>query len=1004
MIQRELPPGDYNRKRGRRVMKDSVKKLLICGAAIVIIVVVCVVLNLRTVPDFHDKYAGVDLSTDAEGAVREGTYTGYLSAHTDASYPSQDIEVNLFEYSSEGEVEVYENYSGESRVLYTGTDSAVTWSVRIPEAGLYHVYLEYITVESRGVAVERSLYINGELPFDDAANMTFTRMWTDGGEIRVDNQGNEIRPVQVETYEWQTGYCRDSMGYITEPYEFYFEAGENTVTLEAVNEPMILRRLTVKAVRETPTYEEYRSAAGSAGAVGEGLTYIEVVQGEDSTVRSESSLYAKYDKSSPTTQPYSVMNTVLNYTGGDAWGMAGQWIEWEFSVPEDGFYHIMIKGRQNYSRGSVSSRSVYIDGEIPFEEMKEISFEYENDWNCMTLGDEDGTPYEFWLTAGSHTIRLEATLGGMGQNLEELEDSTFRLNQIYRTLLVYIGATPDTYRDYNIDQVYPEVIEAMDLESKRLYKIVDDTVEYTGQKADRIATAQTLAQQLERFVERPDKISVEFTTFKDNVTALGTAVLNMSETKLDVDYLTISGVNAEVEEDEAGVVAKLVHEVKAFAATFLVDYDAVGDVYEDGDEDVIKVWVLTGRDQGTILKSMVDDTFTPQTGIKVNVEIVAADALLSAVLAGRGPDVVLSIGADQPVNYALRNSAEDITQFEGWEEVLSHYTESSYEQYRLDDHIYAVPETQTFNVMFYRKDILEELGLEIPQTWQELIEMLPTIQGNNMTIGLPSAAGSSSNTSASTTVASNAPDLSMYFSLLFQYGGDLYNEAGTRAVVDSEAGVEAFKDYIRYFNDYGIPTYFDFVSRFRSGEMPIGIANYATYNTLMVSAPEIRGLWDFTLIPGTEYVDENGNTYIDRSDFITGSATMMIRNENSGEERKQKAWEFMKWWAEVDTQVRFGREIEALLGSSARYATANIDAFSQLAWNADDIEVLTEQWLQTVGIREVPGGYYTGRHITNAIRKVINDKDDARETIQDYIITINEEITKKRNEFDLETE
>ena len=93
-----------------------------------------------------------------------------------------------------------------------------------------------------------------------------------------------------------------------------------------------------------------------------------------------------------------------------------------------------------------------------------------------------------------------------------------------------------------------------------------------------------------------------------------------------------------------------------------------------------------------------------------------------------------------------------------------------------------------------------------------------------------------------------------------------------------------------------------------------------------------------------------------------------------------------------------------MLGSSARYATANIDAFSQLAWNADDIEVLTEQWLQTVGIREVPGGYYTGRHITNAIRKVINDKDDARETIQDYIITINEEITKKRNEFDLETE
>ena len=98
------------------------------------------------------------------------------------------------------------------------------------------------------------------------------------------------------------------------------------------------------------------------------------------------------------------------------------------------------------------------------------------------------------------------------------------------------------------------------------------------------------------------------------------------------------------------------------------------------------------------------------------------------------------------------------------------------------------------------------------------------------------------------------------------------------------------------------------------------------------------------------------------------------------------------------------REIEALLGSSARYATANINAFSQLAWTADDIEVLTEQWRQTVGIREIPGGYYTGRHITNAVRKVINDQEDPRETIIDYTITINEEIAKKRSEFGLPLE
>lgn len=980
-------------------MRNSVKKWGVGIAVFAAIVTTAVLLPQDKVTDFHEKYEGTDLTSDIKGMERAGTYIRYIAGHDSSVRPQENVNIELFDYTSAKDVERYTSYEGVDEALYTGVDSTVTWQINVPQSGYYNLYTEYLIPESRGVVAERIVYINGEIPFESARNITFSRIWTDGGEVKVDNQGNEIRPTQKEVFAWQKAYFRDDRGYEAEPYLFYFEKGINELTLEAENEPMILKSLELKSVQDMDDYQAYLEKQPGVNMTETGTSYQQIVQGEDSTLRSESSLYAKYDRSSPTTQPNSVTNTVLNYVGGEAWRSAGQWIEWNFEVPEDGYYNLMIKARQNYARGSISSRSVYIDGEIPFSEMKEISFEYENDWNCMTLTDEEGTPYQFYLKAGTHTLRLEATLGGVGSILEELEDSIYRLNQIYRKLLIYTGVQPDKYRDYNIQQVYPEVIEAMDLESKRLYKIVDEMVAYSGQKADNIATAQTVAQQLERFVKNPNKITLEFTTFKDNITALGTASLNMSATKLDVDYFVVSGINAPIKVEKAGAMAKAWHEMKSFAASFVVDYDAVGDVYEEGDEGVIKVWILTGRDQGTILKSMVDDTFTPDTGIKVNVEIVAADALLNAVVAGRGPNVVLSVGADQPVNYALRNAAEDLSQFSDLQDVLSHYTASSYEQYRLDDHIYGIPETQNFNVMFYRKDVLEELGLEIPNTWQELIEMLPTIQGNNMTIAIPTAAGSSSTASASTSVASNAPDLSMYFSLLYQYGGDMYNEAGTRTVVNSEAGVQAFDDYVRYFNDYGTPTIYDFVSRFRSGEMPIGIASYSIYNTLMVSAPEIRGLWDFTLIPGTETTDGNGRTYIDRSDFITGSATMMVKTED--EQLRNNSWEFMKWWADADTQVRFGREIEALLGSSARYATANKDAFVQLAWSADDIAVLNDQWDQTVGIREVPGGYYTGRHITNAIRKVINEKDDPRETIIDYSIKIDEEITKKRIEFGL---
>ena len=219
-----------------------------------------------------------------------------------------------------------------------------------------------------------------------------------------------------------------------------------------------------------------------------------------------------------------------------------------------------------------------------------------------------------------------------------------------------------------------------------------------------------------------------------------------------------------------------------------------------------------------------------------------------------------------------------------------------------------------------------------------------------------------------------------------------------KTLIDSESGVKAFKQYTSLYNDYGLPTVYDFVSRFRSGEMPIGVANYSTYNTLMVSAPEIRGLWDFTLFPGTEKADGT----VDHSVHAQGLCCMMIATDN--EQVKQNAWEFMKWWVSADTQVRFGREIESILGSSARYTTANTEALRQLAWSADQLEVLETQMAQTVGFREIAGGYSTTRHMTNAIRRVINSKEDARETLLTYARTINEEIRVKRREFNLPVE
>jgi len=956
---------------------------ILVGILVVVIIVACIVLLNGGTQSYHDKYAGKDLSTDVTGIGRDDTYDVYRKAHEGVAAGAGEIVVDIAAFEGDGTLQ--QSASGEPEV-YTADTAYTTWKVDVPEKGMYTIQIEYMTVESRGVDVERELHINGQLPFAGADTLCFSRLWIDAGEVRKDNQGNEIRPSQKEKYEYQTAFCRDDMGYETQPYQFCFEQGENTLSFKAINEPMIIRSIKLVPAADHATYESYLAAQPQVEMSEEARKWSATIQGEAAVTRSSPSLYARYDHASPSTEPYDVYHTVLNYIGGDPWNNAGQWIEWEFEVPEDGYYNISIKARQTYQRGGLSCRTVYIDGVVPFDEVASVAFSYDTNWKMHTLADDNGTPYRFYLTAGKHAVRLEVTLGDMGSILKDMEASIYRLNQIYRKVLVLTGVSPDRFRDYNLNKVYPEVIEAMELESLRLYKLVDDTVERTGQKNDRVAVAQTLAVQLEQFVERHERITQSFSNFKDNITSLGTAMQSMAESKLDIDLIVVSGDKAEVKTAGDNFFNKIVHEIRACVASFFVDYNALGDVYDENAEDVIEVWLVTGRDQSTVLKTMIDDSFTNQSGIKVNVQLVGADAILSAVMAGIGPDVVLSVDGWFAVNYAMRNAVEDLTQFEDFEEVVKPFYASALEPLTYDNGeskgIYGLPETQVFSVLFYRTDVLADLGLEVPQTWDDIIAILPTIQGNNMSVGVPFPD------------ISNV-DMSGFNALIYQNGGAIYNDSKTRTVIDSEEGVKAFELYTSLYNDYGLPTVFDFVSRFRSGEMPVGVGQYSLYNTLTVSAPEIRGLWDFTLYPGT--LQEDGT--IDRSVHANGLCCMMVATDN--ETVKKNAWEFMKWWVSADAQARFGREMEAVLGSSARYATANTDALTQLAWSSEQLEVLQEQQKWSRGFPEIAGGYSTTRHMTNAIRKVINDKDDPRETLLTYTHTINEEIEIKRKEFGL---
>ncbi|MCL2664594.1 MAG: extracellular solute-binding protein, partial [Defluviitaleaceae bacterium] len=240
-----------------------------------------------------------------------------------------------------------------------------------------------------------------------------------------------------------------------------------------------------------------------------------------------------------------------------------------------------------------------------------------------------------------------------------------------------------------------------------------------------------------------------------------------------------------------------------------------------------------------------------------------------------------------------------------------------------------------------------------------------------------------------------APGSGTFIMFLYQMDGDLYRDNGRRSNLDDDVSIAAFKEYCRLYTDYQFERIFDFANRFRTGEMPLGLADYTLYNTFQVFAPEIKGLWGFTTVPGIMRPDGTINNTVPAS----AMACMIMNNSK----KKEESWEFIKWWTSASVQARYGREMEALIGPSARYPTANLQALRELPWPVQDLARLEEQMRNLRGVPQVPGGYFTARHIDNAYNKVVVLAEiGAREALMDFVPIINEEIEYKFNEFGFE--
>ncbi len=904
-------------------------------------------------------------------------YEEYLAGHAQASYPEVQVTVKGTDY-----LEASDGFYEEPDGLCTLEEGSVTYQVEVPQAGFYNISLSYYPIQGKNSFIERELYINGEIPFENAQYLKFSRIWQNAEGIVRDSRDNDVRPKQAEAGQWMETFFKDSDGYYQDAFAFYFEKGKNTITLVSTKEPMKIGSLTLARQKELPDYAGYQAANQAAGYQDADCETV-TVQGEDAVYKSDSTLYPIADRTSPLTVPYSPSKTRLNTIGGSNWKQVGQWISWEVEVPRDGLYEIALRYRQNINTGVTVVRSLSIDGKIPFAEARECKFYYGNDWDVTALGTEE-EPFRFFLAAGKHTIQLEVGLGSeMSEIIRRADECISELNRAYRQLLIVIGSSPDMFRDYQLESKTPEALEILARQYDNIVEIKRLVDSYSkGSSGSQSAAIDNLVNQLGRMIEKPESIAKQWSAFKDNIVSLGSWQLTMKEQPLEIDYLMVGTPGMKLPAAKAGFLAKAQHEVKQFFASFVEDYDSIGEVYEG---EALDVWILadgtavtsmsgSGRDQATVIKDLVDNYFVPRSNIPVNVKLVNSSVLLSATLAGEGPDVALNVAGVEPVNYALRNAVADLTQFEEFEEVRSWFHEDAMTQFTFEGGVYALPQTMSFHVMFYRADILKELGLAIPETWDDFYEALAVIQKNNMNIGI-------------------TPDYTTFAMYLYQHGGTYYTEDGMASGLDTENAVEAFKRWTSNYVNYRMPVTYDFANRFRNGEMPLAIGDYTNYSYLSVFAPEIRGLWGFTVVPGYERQDGT----IDHSVSTWESASVIMATSD----RKEDAWNFLKWWMSAETQSSYGNEIENVLGVSGRVATANLEALANLPWSNRDYRQLTAQLQWVQAIPQIPGSYYTERNIKNAFYTVYNNNEDPRETLQDIVKTINTEIDSKRKEFGL---
>ncbi len=930
--------------------------------------------------DKYTGFEGVEIEWKYGSADDASTYGNYTEKHANVANAAETIEVDLSKIKDENGRLTVTEYEGRKAILSEKDSEYMEFTINVPETGMYQIEMDYYLEAGKSEEGKRILYIDGQTPFEECSDITFYRFFRDAGEPVINSVGDETRPGQEEIPGWRTTRLQDTSGLYSNPFSFMLEKGEHTIQIIYNKVDMYVGGIRLVAPTEYKTYAEVYAeyqANGYKAVDVEKVTF----QAESETIEKNDITLRRDNNGDPLVQPASSKNRIMNVIGGNRWRQGNQAITWEFTVPETGLYQMAVYAIQNYNDGLPTYRQIAIDGEVPFEELMEYKFDYDTSWALEVFGDEENNPYLFYLTEGTHTITMTVKFGPIADILESIQTDIEVLSEMLLNINLLAGSDPDPNYDYGFFTKIPN------LQSQMEYLVESMEYKYellSGLAAKRPAMANnflTIKTQVQEMLDDPFSIAKKSADLTQSQKSLSEWYLSLQSGPIVLDRFEVGSPNEEWKSVSSNIFQKLAATFTQFIVSFSKDYDNVGGVL--GEDvvvtDTIDVWIARGTEWAEVIKEMADESFTPESGIAIKVNVLPAsqlnagqvNALMLSITSGKAPDVALGVDITSPVEFAIREQVYDLSQFEGFEEVKDRFVSATLTPYEYMGGTYAVPETMNFNVMFYRKDLMAKFDIDLPNTRADLYDyVLPALYQNG---------------------------LEFYFGrdftqFLFQNGGEFYTEDGMKSALDTAEAYQAFKEYTELFTNYGVPETANFYQYMRSGIMPLGVGDFNMYMQLSVAAPEITGKWGICPLPGV--VQEDGT--INRSaGAITDKGCIIMKQSDKPEE----SWEFLKWWTSAETQAAFAKEVEALMGAEARWATANKEAFMELSWDDEDIATLTEMWNWAQETPTVLGSYMTTRHITNAWTTVVISGGDVREALEQAVKDINREMRSKQEEY-----